>query len=584
MDIASIMQTGNPGAIQEACDTVRRRAAEVPLTFSALAELTGTIAQIQAHGAIQVRRQAGIAPHPPTPGAGDSVAGLPRYLADLVDHYPFELEPPAALFNITPAASGLIVPLLNYAPIMFPAAGDVTRHVRLMEWLLPGVEAHVHRHAGREDAGFLLEKAVSTCNMLPLYFADHNLAPLAKVRARLTTMLLQRLGKPVALDPPRQVRTGARRRVGVFRNVFNNASEVAALRAHLLPYDRSRYEITLYALSEARDSGEERMKADFDRFVLLDSEEPDDIVRRLRADELDILLMGKNICGLNNIPWVVGAHRIAPLQIATTLFPITTGLPTFDAYFTGALNESRNAADQYSETLVLAPGSINAYDFSGPPLSPASVGLRQRLGLTGSEPVFVSGANLHKITPELLAVWSAILNRVPGARLALYPFNRNWSTSYEYSLCATYLYQQFAANGIPKSRVTLFSTFETRAAILGLLSEADIYLDSFPFSGAVSIVDPLLCDCPVVALEGVSARCRQSAGFLRGLGLDHMVTGTVDDYITRAVALGLDAGLRAHDAQRIRTARPPGFPAAPSLSGHFWRAVETLVERSISRQ
>jgi len=582
MDIASIMQTGDPGAIQEVCSSIRRRAAETPLTVPALAAVTQDIQLLYNHDTILTRRLAGIAPTPPAPDAGTTIGGLPRYLADLVDHYPFELAPPSAVFDITPPAGGMIVPLLNHAPIMFPRAGDVTRHVRHMEWLLPGVEAYAHRHAGREDLGTLLENAVNTCNMLPLYFADHNLAPLAKVRARLTYMVLQRLGKPVALTPPRRVRTQGRRRLGVFRNVFNNASEVAALRAHLLPYDRSRYEITLYALTEAHDSGEERMKSDFDRFVLLDDSTPDAIVRRLRADELDIFLMGKNICGLNNIPWVVGAHRVAPLQIATTLFPITTGLPSFDAYFTGILNENPTATDQYSETLVLADGSINSYDFSGPPLAPMPVNLRRRLGLTADETVFVSGANLHKITPELLAVWSEILKRVPNARLALYPFNRNWSTSYEYHRCAAYLYRQFADNGIPQHRITLFSTFETRAAILGLLSEADVYLDSFPFSGAVSIVDPLLCDCPIVALEGVAARCRQSAGFLRGLGLDHMVTGTVDAYIERAVRLGLAPRERADDGQRIRAARPPGFPADTRLAGQFWTAVETLIGRSNS--
>lgn len=583
MDIASIVQTGDLNAIQSVCDTVRRRAAETPLTVSALVDVTQDILALQNNNAILARRLAGADPTPPTPGAGSTIGSLMHYLADLVDHYPFELEPPTALFDITPTAAGLLIPLLNHAPVMFPRAGDVARHVRHMEWLLPGVEAYVLRNAGREDLGFLLEKTVTCCNMIPLYFADHNLAALAQVRARLTYNILQRLGKTLALEPSRRVRTGERRRLGVFRNVFNNASEVAALRAHLLPYDRDRYEITLYALSEAHDNGEARMKADFDRFVLLDSQEPDAIVHRLRADELDIFLMGKNICGLNNIPWVVGAHRVAPLQIATTLFPITTGLPSFDAYFTGRLNESPEAATQYSETLVLTDGSINRYDFSGPPLSPAAVGLRERLGLAGNEAVYVSGANLHKITPELLAVWSDILKQVPGARIALYPFNRNWSTSYEYAQCATYLYQQFAANGIPKSRIALFSTFETREAILGLLSEADVYLDSFPFSGAVSIVDPLLCDCPVVALEGTAARCRQSAGFLRGMGLEHMVATSVDDYVARAVRLGLDAAERAADAERIRATRPPGFPAGSWLAGQFWKAVDMLAERQNSR-
>ncbi len=581
MDIASIVQTGNLDAIRTACDHVRRRATETPLTLPGLLSVTQDILALQNGNAILARRQAGIPPLPATPGAGNSSGTLMCYLADLIDHYPFELEPPEALFQITPSAGSLIVPLLNHAPIMFPEAGDVARQIRLMEWLLPGVQAYAHRNASHPDLLALLEKTANTCNMIPLYFADYNLAPLARVRAWLTYEVLSRMGRTLALDPPRRVRMDGRRRVGVFRNVFNNASEVAALRAHLLPYDRSRYEITLYALSESFDSGEERMKLDFDRFVLLDDASPDAIVSRLRADELDIFLMGKNICGLNNIPWVVGAHRVAPLQIATTLFPITTGLPSFDAYFTGSLNESPTATTQYTETLILAEGSINSYDFSGPPVTPAPVGLRTLMGLDGSEPVFVSGANLHKITPELLAVWSQILKHVPGSRLALYPFNRNWSTSYEYAQCATYLYQQFAANGIPKSRITLFSTFETREAILGLLSEADVYLDSFPFSGAVSIVDPILCNCPVVALEGTAARCRQSAGFLRGLGLGHMVATSLDGYIARAVRLGLDPAERAADAQRIEAARPADFPASPHLSGQFWRAVDLLADRQM---
>jgi predicted O-linked N-acetylglucosamine transferase (SPINDLY family) len=92
---------------------------------------------------------------------------------------------------------------------------------------------------------------------------------------------------------------------------------------------------------------------------------------------------------------------------------------------------------------------------------------------------------------------------------------------------------------------------------------ADLYLDSFPYSGAVSITDPLAMGCPPVVKEGNTARCRQSAAMLRELGLDVLVAKSVDDYVALAARLLQDASLRREMAEAVADAVTQGVFAKP---------------------
>jgi predicted O-linked N-acetylglucosamine transferase (SPINDLY family) len=83
------------------------------------------------------------------------------------------------------------------------------------------------------------------------------------------------------------------------------------------------------------------------------------------------------------------------------------------------------------------------------------------------------------------------------------------------------------------------------------LRQADLYLDSFPYSGAVSLVDPISVGCPPIVREGRFARCRQSAAMLRDIGLDVLVTRSTDDYVTLASKLLQDHVLRREMAEAV---------------------------------
>ena len=68
---------------------------------------------------------------------------------------------------------------------------------------------------------------------------------------------------------------------------------------------------------------------------------------------------------------------------------------------------------------------------------------------------------------------------------------------------------------------------------------ADIFLDSFGWSGGFSTKDAIACSLPIVTCPGKIMRARQSYGMLRMIGVTETIAKTEEEYIEIAVRLGL---------------------------------------------
>jgi predicted O-linked N-acetylglucosamine transferase (SPINDLY family) len=194
-----------------------------------------------------------------------------------------------------------------------------------------------------------------------------------------------------------------------------------------------------------------------------------------------------------------------------------------------------------------------------------------------------TGANFFKIGPDLVDAWARILEAVPTAHLLMYPFNPNWTTHYPHKEgFLRFIQDRFAARGVGIERLHVLEAQTGRAPILGVLTIADLYLDSFPYSGAVSLVDPLSVGCPPIVREGQTARCRQSAGFLRDLGLDVMVTRTTEHYITLASRLLQDHTLRREMREAvIDVARQSGLGQRDGVGARIGAALRTAFKKRL---
>jgi predicted O-linked N-acetylglucosamine transferase (SPINDLY family) len=137
--------------------------------------------------------------------------------------------------------------------------------------------------------------------------------------------------------------------------------------------------------------------------------------------------------------------------------------------------------------------------------------------------------------------------------------------------------------------VIVLSPAPSKADILQRLRLCDVYLDSFPFSGATSLLDPLEVGLPAVVMDGASFRALVGPALLRGIGMDELIAGDPDAYMALAIKLAGDAALRAGLASRIREkmkAVPPfldgkqyGAQVGSALE-QMWRDYETGLSHS----
>jgi predicted O-linked N-acetylglucosamine transferase (SPINDLY family) len=97
--------------------------------------------------------------------------------------------------------------------------------------------------------------------------------------------------------------------------------------------------------------------------------------------------------------------------------------------------------------------------------------------------------------------------------------------------------EQLYRYGIDLNRVIIHEPFTTKDELLKTISECDIYLDSYPYSGMTSIIDPITVGLPIIASEGLYQRERMSSSSLQSLGLYDWITEDNEAYVSKAVYL-----------------------------------------------
>ena len=416
---------------------------------------------------------------------------------------------------------------------------------------------------------------------MSIYAEDVPLKNLATKRAGLIRLYIDTFG--LARDVVPQRHDHGIIRLGVLcPGAF---SETAALRGHLKGIDRKAFQVTAFVPDEAEASVSAGFEDLADDFVALPVADIPRAAQIIVAQELDILMAGANLTNVCRFPWtLLMAQRLAPLQAVMHSSNITTGFATVDVYLNGVLNEPEDAQSDYTEELLLFSGSSNHYVLAGPKVTPTTI-TREQIGVPDSAVLAVSGANFFKIGPDLIDAWAKILAGAPAAHLMLYPFNPNWTTHYPHKDgFLRFVQERFAAHEVSVDRLHVLEAQPSRAPILGVLALADLYLDSFPYSGAVSLIDPLTVGCPPIVREGNTARCRQSSGLLRDLGLDVMVTRTTDHYITLATRLLKDDTLRREMREAVTDVmRQFGAPIDEGIGDVVGDALKAALKRKTAR-
>jgi predicted O-linked N-acetylglucosamine transferase (SPINDLY family) len=200
--------------------------------------------------------------------------------------------------------------------------------------------------------------------------------------------------------------------------------------------------------------------------------------------------------------------------------------------------------------------------------SPPAQAPEPALRRASEPPVFGSFNNTAKLNDQVLALWAALMRRVPNARLIL-----KWKT-FNDPMLRDRVRRYMTAAGVDAERIELRGA----SAHLDMLREygdLDVALDPFPFSGALTTCEALWMGVPVVTLAGQRPVSRQSLSILRAIGLEDCCADTPDRYLDIAASLAVDQGRLRHLRHGLR-ARIKASPLRDGVS--LARALERCFE------
>ncbi len=428
-------------------------------------------------------------------------------------------------------------------------AGEAAPYIRYLETLFEQIDTLLaQERAGTALHDFAAEILMGLHNTKAL-FGNGNLHRMIRLRSRCIERLLTLSGATLA--HPRTPRPNAcKLRIGVFIRSLSPNPETWSAKAMYHGLDRSRFEPVLILQNDAEDAVD---TGDiFAQTIILNDHSVEAAVAQIRALDIDLFILGAYIANWETVTSIV-AHRLARLQI-TTCFncPTTLGFSSFDHIVAWQGTESPEIQAQYTEPMAWIAEPLQCcFDFSDIPKPDEPPELvRTGLGLPDTATLLTSGAMIHKIQPDLMDAWARILAASPDSQLILYPFAQVWAMSCAPDLFRRALNARLAEHGVSFDRVTILPR-QTPLEIRRILAASNIYLDSFPYSGATTVCEAYDCNCIVVALSGETLRERTGAAWLLEYRTPELIARTADDYVDIATRLARDPDFRATMRARI---------------------------------
>lgn len=417
-------------------------------------------------------------------------------------------------------------------------------------------------------------------NCIPLYFANGSLRRHFELRAQILTIAAGAKSQDLVLP---RAREGRKLRVGILNRHFGPQTETYTTLPMFEQLDPEEFEVLLFVHHETNSPVETYARQRVAGFQVLPPGVPAQL-ETLRAAELDVLVFGTNVTAVNNEVTQLALHRIAPLQVVNNSSCVTTGMPEIDLYVSGDLTECEEASTHFVERLALVPGPSHAFNYEADAQEPTMHWTREVLGIPEHAVLFVTAANYFKVIPEMQHAWAKLLAAVPDSRLLIHPFNPNWSSQYPIKRFSAEFDRVLANYGVSADRLLISTAkFPSRAEVKELLRIGDIYLDTFPFSGVNSLVDPLQAGVPVVVWEGATFRSRMASALLRALGLEEFVARDEESYTKLCIDLALDGERRNAVRKRIHDAfvHPPMFLDSLSASDSFGALLQLAFDKLV---
>lgn len=503
--------------------------------------------------------------------------------------YRFAYQSSINILKGFPIPGWLFPDLVDYLlePIaFFREVGDADRYANFLLSLGRNLAAQVRQNPDVPVWQDVAQR-FATASFLPCYTSTFNLKELYQLRSQLLEVTLKTEAVPLDYTfSPRSQRQWLK--LGVLVNTFLPNPETLISLPIFDFLNHKQFHITLYSSSPGDSSALQYCRTRCDRWVLL-PENTSEAVEYIRQDDLDILWIGTDVTSTVTLATRLCHYRLARIQVTSGTSPISTGVRHIDHYLLGSYDAQSASPDHYSETLTVIPDtgtSCWAMHLLKTNLTTVYPN-RHDWQADDNTVVFISGASLNKLIPEVLHTWAALLAQVPNAMLVLYVHpSAELPLSYPTAEFVQLVHEILAAHQVEADRFIFLDQIATRENVKAYLRLADLYLDAFPATSPEAVIDALEVSLPIVTLAGETLRQTYTASLLRELQLDDWVTHTLPEYFDRAHLWASDPVLRHQQHQQLRQkmAGWPNFLNTVQFGEKVGRTLQALFSQWLDQQ
>jgi protein O-GlcNAc transferase len=382
----------------------------------------------------------------------------------------------------------------------------------------------------------------------PFYLAyiEKDFTALLEQYGQLCTSLMDGWARKSRLPPPESRAPGGVLRIGIVSaHVHGHSVWDAVLRGWIEHLDPKRFELHLFHTGSGSDAetqwAERRVKSlhrnmgDWTAWA-----------KAIADARFDVLLYPE--IGMDPTTVRLSALRLARMQVASWGHPITTGLPTMDAYLSAEAFEPPGRDDHYSERLIALPRLGCAYQpYDIEPEEPDVAAW----GVAEGDRLLVCAGQPFKYTPQADPLWIEVARRCQPCKLLFFAGPDDLKAK----VLEQRLRGAFTEGGVDFDATVRFVPWLDRAQFFGLLGRADAFLDTVGFSGFNTAMQAVQCGTPIVAWEGKFMRGRFASAILRQMGLDEFVASSIEAYAALVQQLCEDSTVRNAVRKRMWQAR-----------------------------
>ncbi|MBQ7454502.1 MAG: glycosyl transferase family 41 [Selenomonadaceae bacterium] len=330
---------------------------------------------------------------------------------------------------------------------------------------------------------------------------------------------------------PKKISAAEKISVAFIAPNFCDSSAARFYEALLTDYDREKFSVTAWSMSNEEDAFTKKIRRNVDGYKNISEVSFFDAAQMIRDINADILFdLGGHTEGGATLQ--VAAYCPARVQMSGIGYFDSTGLDAID-YFVG--DEFLTADDvTFAEKILLLKNT-----FAFKPNARMIHEKKSRRTFSHNQFTFGSLNNFMKISDDYLSAVKKILDAVPDARIIFRDTTPLASRQRA-------LIERLKNFGIER--------FEVRRGSDNFFSdyaEVDLILDTFPYPGGMMTALALYMGVPVVNLYSDLAFTRTGADILRIADLSELTVTDADAYIKIAVELATNRARLSMLAEKI---------------------------------